>query len=80
MKTFKTSNFTKKGIEFIAKKELLGYVRYEKLKAPKTIKIDGVGTFTYKSSFKHQVFGMQYNYDSNIFEGVSQSALKIKFW
>ena len=80
MNTFKTSEFTKKGIEFIAKRNILGYQPYRKFKAPKKIEIVGVGIFTYKSSFNHEVFGVQYNYNSDIFDGTSQSALKIKFW
>tara|TARA_R110000868_G_scaffold178982_1_gene418913 strand:+ start:431 stop:673 length:243 start_codon:yes stop_codon:yes gene_type:complete len=80
MKTFKTSDFTKKGIEFIAKRNELGYVPYKKFKAPKEVKIEGVGTFTYKSSINNKVSGMQYSYNSDIIEGDNQSALRVKFW
>ena len=80
MTNFKTSEFSKKGIEFIAKRNLLGYQPYKKFKAPKKITIEGVGIFNYKSSFTHKVFGMQYIYNSEIFDGTSQSALMVKFW
>lgn len=80
MKTFKMSQFTKKGIEFITKRERLGHKAYSKFKAPKKIEIEGVGVFTYKSSFIHKLSGIQYIYSSEIFEEISQSSLKVRFW
>ena len=80
MKNFKTSEFSKKGIEFIAKRNILGYQPYRKFKAPKKIEIKGVGIFTYKSSFVNRISGVQYTYNSEVFDGTSQSALMVKFW
>jgi hypothetical protein len=80
MKTFKTSDFTKKGIEFITKRNKLNYKSHRKFKAPKKIEIEGVGIFTYKCKFINKMSGIQYVYSSNIFDGTSQSSLKVKFW
>tara|TARA_B110000037_G_C16886181_1_gene410148 strand:- start:277 stop:519 length:243 start_codon:yes stop_codon:yes gene_type:complete len=80
MKTFKTSEFTKQGITFITKRSKLGYLPYSKFKAPKKIELQGIGFFTYKSLVVNKISGIQYMYTSDLFDGTSQSGLRVKFW
>lgn len=74
MKTFQTSEFTQKGNEFLTKKAKIGYKPYSKFNAPKSIQIDGIGVFNFRSSFKHQVFGWEFSYSSK------ENNYSIIFW
>jgi hypothetical protein len=81
MKTFNISDFSIKGNEFTTKKQKIGYVRNKKLKAPKKVKIEGVGVFTLKTYWNHQVTGMRYFYESTIdAHKTNGNGLSIIFW
>jgi len=82
MKTFKKLDFTKKGIELITKKEKIGFIsRFDKkFKAPKKLKIEGLGLFTLKTSFIHKLTGKRFIYESSLFEENNQHSTRLIFW
>lgn len=79
----KTSDFKLNGIEYITRKENIGYKSSydKKFKAPKFVNIENVGTFTLKTYWDHQLTGRRFFYESEIFgDASSQSSLRIMFW
>jgi hypothetical protein len=79
----KASDFKLNGIEYITRKENIGYTsKYDKkFKAPKVVNIENVGIFTLKTYCDNELTGRRFFYQSEIFvEALSQSSLRIMFW
>jgi hypothetical protein len=70
--------------EVLTRKENIGWVRdnnyNKKFKRPNTILVDGIGTFTFRTSWKADLTGYKFIYESDIFVGNSQSAMKLICW